>query len=101
MELEFKTWQDEIVDAVVLQLRDDQTPTKEKRFAQVLIPYDELVRAFAPKLVYHGYVTLLVKMFNELEGKKIRMVRTAEEMDDGSVPRIMLPYHIGLEYEDA
>ena len=101
MKLELCTWQDVIVDAVVLQLRDDQTPTKEKRFAQVLIPHDILVRAWSPKIVFENHLTLLVKTFNEMAGKKVKIVRTVEEMDKDRVPRIMLPYHLGLEYYDA
>jgi hypothetical protein len=101
MILTYTTWYDDVHAHTVIQLVDDQTPSGEKRFAKVLISDVELVRAFSPKMVFERYVTELVKMFNKVPGKKVKIVRTAEEMDEDRVPPIMLPYHIGLEYYDA
>jgi hypothetical protein len=101
MELTFSTWRDEMQHVAVLRIQDDQTPTEEKRYAQICIPYVELVSAYVPGDVYEEYVTQLVNMFNRTTGKEVRIVRTAEEMDKHSVPRIVLPYGIGLEYYDA
>jgi hypothetical protein len=81
-----------------VRLADDQTPTGEKRYAQVVIPHGQLVHAYMPKIVFDRYISELVHGFNQLPGKKVKVVQTAEEMDEERVPMIMLPYRQGLIY---
>lgn len=89
-------WRDQLFPSTVLKL----TAVAEGKpySAQVDIPDAALVAAYLPGEVFRHYIQDLVKEFNKYD-KKLKIVQTANCLDEQEVPIIMLPYNIGLVYD--